>query len=235
VPLAIIQAVDMNANLNSNPSAIAAIAAGYISGIIDGKPDVAKAGNEAKFLTAAMFAIVKASMGAGDSAGSILAKGTTVQASGNFRSVHIDTGAAPTAANQPEYGSAAATTGAVSVLSNVGQLTPSAQLITVLKAAGKAAGKGLHNQATVIAQAAAQAAIFVTGQAGYDVIALATAIYQGQQNSTALLPLSHPIRTAALAGAAEAGLLNKGAGAPGVLDYAHFNTNNSPVTDISNF
>ncbi len=229
LPLAIIQGADMNANLTSNPSAVAAIGAGLICGIVDAKQGAL---NEPKLLTSAMFALVKAAMGAGDKG--IIAVGTTVPASGTFRSVHIDTGAAPTGPNQPAYGSAGVVTGATSVLTNNTDTTASAALITVLKAAGKAVGNGTHSQMTVIAQAAAQAATFIAGS-GYDVLSLATAIFQGAFNTTAVLPANHPIRTAANAGRAEALANFRGAGAAGVANYAHFNCNNSPVTDILGF
>ena len=228
LPLAIIQGADMNANPTSNPSAVAAIAAGYICGIKDAKQSAI---NEPKLLTSAMFALVKAAMGVGDKG--IIAVGTTVPASGAFRSVNIDTGAAPTGANQPEYGSAAVVTGVTSILSNTGVFTPSAALLTVLTAAGKAVGNGTHTQATVIAQAAMQAFVWVTGVTGLASDTARDAIVLAIKNGSGVT--DGRVLAAANAGRAEALALFKGAGAPGVLDYAHFNCNNSPVTDILGF
>lgn len=236
IPLAIFQAADMNANLSDNPSASAAIAAGLVSGIMDQKQTDA---NREKLLASGMFALVKAAAIFGTEG--TVAKGA-VPATGTFRSVNIDTGAAPAAgpagANQPEYGTAAAVTGATSVLSNVGDtglfaLDNTSPLYVMLRAAGKAVGKGKQSEMTVIAQAAAQAAVWIAGN-GYNVTNIAIAITHGAFGTTSGTPDSR-ILAAANAGKAEAIAGNKGAGAAGVLDYAHFNTNNSPVTDISNF
>ena len=236
IPLAIFQAADMNANLSDNPSASAAIAAGLISGIMDQKQTDA---NREKLLASGMFALVKAASTFGTEG--TVQKGA-VAPTGSFRSVNIDTGAQPAAgpagANQPEYGTAAAVTGATSVLSNVGDtglfaLDNTSPLYVMLRAAGKAVGKGNHSQMTVIAQAAAQAAVWIAGS-GYNVTNIAIAITRGAFNTTTGTP-DPRILLAANAGKAEAIAGFKGAGAAGVLDYAHFNTNNSPVTDISNF
>lgn len=234
IPLAIFQAADMNANLSDNPSASAAIAAGFVSGIMDQKQTAV---NREKLLASGVFALVKAASTYGTEG--TVQKGSTPP-SGTFRSVNIDSGAAPTGGNQPEYGTAAAVTGATSVLSKTGDngsfaLDNTSPLYVMLRAAGKAVGKGNHSQMTVIAQAAAQAAVWVSGLGNaFDVTNIAIAITRGAFNSTAALPDSR-ILLAANAGKAEAIAGFKGAGAAGVLDYAHFNTNNSPVTDISNF
>lgn len=234
LPAAIFDAADMDANLNSNPSAAAAISAGFVSGIIDQKQSAV---NQEKLLAAVVFALVK-------EASSYGFKGTpkvgTTPASGGFRTVDILTGAAPTSSTGAEYGTAAAVTGATSVLSNTGDnglfaLNNSSPLYVMLRAAGKAVGKAVGSQMTVIAQAAAQAAVWVSGVGAiYDVSNIAIAISQGAFNTTSLIPDSR-ILEAANSGKAEALLGFKGAGAAGVVDYAHFNTNNSPVTDISNF
>jgi hypothetical protein len=229
IPAAVIRGADMNSNTDENPSALAAIAAGFVCGIKEQKQIAA---TEEKMLAAGVTALVKAAMGYDKG---LIASKANPTPSGSFRSVNITTGAAPTAANQPEYSSAGAVTGITSILSNVGDTAPSASLLIALRAAGKAVGKATNSQMTVIAQAAAQAAILVSGSAGYNVLAIADAIYKGAFNVTTAIPVGHPIAIAAQAGASEAALGNKGAGALGVLNYAHFNCQNSPVTDISNF
>lgn len=226
VPLAVIQGADMNSNLTSNPSAVAAISAAFICGIKDAKNLTAI---ENKFMTAGMTAMVKAVIGIGD-------KGTaqvgTTPPSGTFASVNVDTGVLG-ASDQPEYGSAAAVTGLTSILSNLGDTLPSAALIAALTGAGKAVGKAAHNQSTVIAQAAMQAFVFVTGtssNAARDAIVAAIVAGSGAG--------SGPILAAANAGRSQAligGPGNYGAGAAGVVNYAHFNCNNGPVTDIAGF
>jgi hypothetical protein len=226
VPLAVIQGADMNSNLTSNPSAVAAISAAFICGIKDAKATTLI---ENKMLTAGMTAMVKAAMGIGD-------KGTahagTTPPSGTFASVNVVTGILG-ASDQPEYGSAAAVTGLTSILSNLGDALPSAALIAALTGAGKAVGKAANNQSTVIAQAAMQAFVFVTGtssNAARDAIVAAIVAGSGA-GSGPILAAANAGRTQALIG----GPGNYGAGAAGVVNYAHFNCNNGPVTDIAGF
>ncbi len=226
VPLAIIQGADMNSNLTSNPSAVSAISAAFVCGIKDAK---ATSLIENKMLTVGMTAMVKAVMGIGDKG---TAQAGTTPPSGTFASVNIDTGLLG-ASDQPEYGSAAAVTGVTSILSNTGDLLPNAALIAALTGAGKAVGKAAHNQATVIAQAAMQAFVFVTGtasNAARDAIVAAIVAGSGA-GSGPIVNAANAGRTQALAG----GPSNFGAGAAGVVNYAHFNCNNGPVTDIAGF
>ncbi len=224
VPLAIFQGADMEANVADNPAATSAIAAGFVLGMKDAKHTAV---TQTKVYESGMAALVKAAIVFGN-------KGTpqkgAVLATGSFLSVGIDSGLIGTA-NQPEYGSAAAVTGATSILSNTGDLVPSDALKAVLRGAGAAVGKGLHSQITVITQAAVQAFYFVTGAASATAINdIVTAIVTGAKTTA-----TTPITNAAAAGKAEAMAGHYGPGAAGVLNYAHFNSNNSPVTDISGF
>ncbi len=227
VPLAVIQGADMNSNLTSNPSAVAAIAAGFVCGIKDAKNTSIL---ENKMMTAGMTAMVKAVMGIGDKG---TAQAGSTPPSGSFASVNIDTGLLG-GATQPEYGSAAAVTGLTSILSNTGDALPSAALIAALTGAGKAVGHGPHSQMTVIAQAAMQAFVFVTGtstNAARDAIIGAIGGGAGALGNPAILAAANAGRAQALIG----GPGNFGAGAAGVVNYAHFNCNNGPVTDIAGF
>jgi hypothetical protein len=236
VPAAIIQGADMNANLSSNPSAVAAIAAGFVHGIQDAKHSATL---QPKVLAAGVTAMVKAAQITGDKG--VLKISATTAASGNFRSVDIVSGAAPTGANQPEYGSAAATTGITSILTAPTDTLPNANLTAALTAIGKALGAGSAakgSEILVAAQAAVQAFYFVTNSttpvSGAAVTAIVNALKAGL-SATAQATMNAKLVVAANAGLAEAQAGHMGAGAAGILNYAHFNVNNSPVTDISNF
>ena len=229
IPLAVVQGADMNANLASNPSAISAIAAGFVSGIQDAKHSATL---QPKILAAGVNAMVKASMGSGDKG--TLKTSASTSASGTFRSVDILTGAAPTAANQPEYGAAAAATGITAILTSPADLLPNANLTAALTAIGKALGKGSPTkgaQVYVAAQAAVQAFYFVTGGAS---AAAVTAIVNAM--ATGAIGVNTVALTAAAnAGKTEAQNGHAGAGAPGIKNYGHFNVNNDPVTNLANF
>lgn len=220
IPAAVLQGAGMNVNLADNPAAVAAVGAAFLLGINDAQHVTA---TRDKFMAAGVTALVKASMVIGDS-------GT------GFRGVNLATGAAPTAADQPSYGSAGAVTGLTSIVTAPTDATPNALLTLVLKAAGKAVGHTTgKSQMTVIGQAAAQAFFFVTGAASPAAInAIALAITNGAFNTTGGSP-NAAILAAANAGAAEAALGNYGAGAAGVLNYTVFNFTNSHVTSVINF
>ena len=251
VPLAIFEGADMNASIADNPAATSAIAAAFVLGMKDQKQHSVV---QEKTYIAGMTALVKAAMTFGNkgqlATAAIAAKKATATTPailavpafpirGTFRGVNLATGAAPTAADQYEYGSAAAVTGATSILSNEGDLLPSTALLAVLKGAGAAVGKGVGSQMTVIAQAAMQAFIWVTKISDLTNEAR-DAIVNAIATGAKLIPITDEakrvaIQLAADNGKAEAVALNYGAGAAGVLNYAHVNSNNSPVTDISGF
>ncbi len=251
VPLAIFEGADMNASIADNPAATSAIAAAFVLGMKDQKQHSVV---QEKTYIAGMTALVKAAMTFGNkgqlATAAIAAKKATATTPailavpafpirGTFRGVNLATGAAPTAADQYEYGSAAAVTGATSILSNEGDLLPSTALLAVLKGAGAAVGKATGSQMTVIAQAAMQAFIWVTKISDLTNEAR-DAIVNAIATGAKLIPITDEakrvaIQLAADNGKAEAVALNYGAGAAGVLNYAHVNSNNSPVTDISGF
>ena len=232
IATAIVDGADMHRTDANNPGAMAAITAGMMSGIFDQKNPVSA--DVEKMYVGAIKALIKTALINGN-------KGTAwdklIPPTGTFRGVSLDAGqfgSGAIATGQPELGSAAVVTGAVSVHTTPASTAPSPMLIAILKAAGLAVKSTAHSQAAALAQAAGQAVSWITaGAAGTPYLtALAQAIYTGATGSTSAIPTNHPIYLAALAGKSEYQLGYKGAGAAGVLDYGHFNFNNSPVTDI---
>lgn len=198
-------------NIDNSVAAAAAITAGVTCGILE-----AKSSKEASALKATIAAAVKAAIGL---------EGNGAEGAGQFRQ---SDGTASGFATVTQKGPAGVITGYISqeVDATVNQLPGGATgtIGTVLTAAVKKA-KGY---ALEIAQAAAQAIRSISPNFTSDLGgALATAISNGGSAFG-----SGQIQNAISFGITEAAAGRVGAGAAGVLNYAHFNCTGSPVTSI---
>jgi hypothetical protein len=148
----------------------------------------------------------------------LLLTGNGSEGAGNFQ--QSDNGGSPTLTTQK--GPAGVTTGAISQLVNTGATSLSPTALAVITAIAKTAkAYGLE-----IAQAAGQAARAIAGASFTGAAAIGAAVAAGAGGSAA------NYTNAANFGIAQAASSIVGAGAAGVVNYAHFNATGAPVTSI---
>lgn len=230
----IIPAVFAYARLNDSPydtpSAAAAITSQAFDGIIAAKLDLIKAGSELKALKVAASAAVKSAIGL---TGPNISRHAGAVAGGAGATLAPSTGAAGAAA------------GAVSQVVGTGSVSATNATLTAVVTAAVKAGKAYYLE---IAQAAVQTAVAVYESLNpglgstYDVGGIVAAVKAAAANSVKfnyskidLVADYGKSQGIAAATAPGAGNAANGAGAAGIVFYAHHNATGPAVTDISGF
>lgn len=206
-------------NLDDPSAAAAAIMAGVTCGVLEAKIDPVLPSSDPNFkkkekaaISAAVSAAVKAALVLDGPAGGFATSDGTASGTTQFL----------------KNGPAGVTTGFVSQLTAPGENTLSGGATGVAGAAITAAVKAAKTHALAIAQAAATAAATVSGAAaGYNVAAIVQAVVNAGSAFT-----QPQIQNAANYGKQQAILGNPGAGAAGVVNYAHHTCVGDPVTSI---
>jgi hypothetical protein len=197
---------------SGNPAAAAAVAAGAILGIKDAP----------RSSEAAQLAQLR-----GTAAAAVRAFATALSPTANFRQ---SDGGSGTFTPQQARGSAGVATGVVSQLTQVADTAVSVALGQIITSMVQAAANDfLH-----IAQAASQAIhSIVSDAAGFDTAGLSSAVF------SALIPARQTTANQALInnaiafGKSEAVAGRRGAGAAGIMDYAHSSGAGQPVSSLS--